>query len=992
MLQKIIFESLSPKSSNTSTLLPKYSFQNSQLFSNKILSSKYSKFEYSYSLFCTNNLIFNEKCRIVARFKDYLVLDDSTEFLRRFYLRKELLQRLKKIFNFYESYCKIFPNYMILPESQFLYRNIRKKQKMIDAFNEIKKEEEENRKHLKIGLSDDKKKSENVVFTKKIQESIERYHPSLSNILSNTFMSEINNNINNEFDFNTNDKSLITISLSSQRPINLINDINKEVSPFENKFITPNVGGSFIKKNFNDYANNSQNSIFKIVQILNNNKNINDNALYLNNGENDNNIIKPNKKEIKISKNKTNSKKKNNNINNNIKPNAKKHLNINTNTNSNNQININNNNNLKTINVINKHNRVKTNLNNSNNKKKKQEINVNTKKKFISHKQNISVPLAANMLNSNNDNHNINNIIETDNNTIKIINNINNIIINEDKNKTINNGMIININNNYFQVKDTKHIQNNLIKRVKSKEENSKKEKSKEGKKFKEKNNKETEFQKYKIFREKRTYTTYNEQNNSKNNKKFLINEIQSPNNKKEKYQNTETKRKNENSKKYILTMNEIKSSNNTEIYRNLNFMNETNKKPNKKLIENKTLVTSPNLDFKKNKNKKNLINSNNTAITEANTTISTSYNHSKIGNKLISMNKNMKDMPKLEGVESVDKKKLSINRKIVNNYLTATQKKKTFQGRFHVHENSESNTFSNKQIAESNINNNINNNDKIDFINICNSLEHKNNPIKFKLNKKELLKKKVKTNSLQINDKNEFLSSFNLPKEKAHKKDLELDLMNIEEKMVKYRKKSLKKLINNKTQTNSEAELIKDMNRNNPILNTITSKSIKKEKILKKTKQSNLNNKTNIEKDKPESTKEVKKLNAKEMKEKYHKLLRGNKFNHGSYDIANRIHLFKKFKGLNNLMGNMTTSINNTINVDKNKRSPFMKKSVLSPSERIQNTLSNIIKTPIKNRMEKSKENATIEVTNLGKRFKFIGKENKNMDSNNKKMKFLKK
>ena len=95
MLQKIIFESLSPKSSNTSTLLPKYSFQNSQLFSNKILSSKYSKFEYSYSLFCTNNLIFNEKCRIVARFKDYLVLDDSTEFLRRFSLRKELLQRLK---------------------------------------------------------------------------------------------------------------------------------------------------------------------------------------------------------------------------------------------------------------------------------------------------------------------------------------------------------------------------------------------------------------------------------------------------------------------------------------------------------------------------------------------------------------------------------------------------------------------------------------------------------------------------------------------------------------------------------------------------------------------------------------------------------------------------------------------------------------------------------------------------------------------------------
>ena len=987
MLQKIIFESLSPKSSESTSLSKKYFLQNFQKFSRQILSSKYSKFEYSYSLFCTNNLIFNEKCRIVARFKDYLVLDDSTEFLRRFYFKKELRARLKRIFNFYESYCKIFPNYMILPESQFLYRNIRKKQKMIDAFNEIKKEEEENRKHLKLGLSDDKKRNENVVFTKKIQESIERYHPSLSNILSNTFMSEINNNINNEFDYNSNDKSIITISLSSQRPINFNNDINKEISLFENKFITPNVGGeSFTEKNFNDNSKYSQNSIFKIVQILNNNnKNNNTNAQYINNEENDNNIIKQNKKEIKVN-NKNTSKKKNNNNNNNnnnIKYSAKKNLNINTNNNNNNQIN--NNTNLNTINALSKHNRVKTNLMNSNNKNKKQEINVNTKRKFISHKPNISVPLAANMLNNNNaDNHNINNIIETDSNTIKIINNINNIIINEDKNKTINNGMIININNNYFQLKDSKHIKNNLIKRVKSKEDQPKTEKSKDKKR-----SKENALQKYKIFREKRTFTSYNAQNTSKKNKKFLINEIQSPNSKKDKYQNTEIKKKNINSKKYILTLNDIKSSNNTHIYRNLNYLSD-NKKPNKKLIESKTLTTNPNEENHKNKKEKNITNNNNNiAITETNVKIS---NNNKGGNKLISLNKNMKNIPKLNGVESIDKKKLSINRKMVNNYLTSTQKKKTFQGRFLVHENSVSNTFSNKQINENN--NNINTNDKIDFINICNTIESKNNPIKFKLNKKELLKKKAKTNSLQINDKNEFLSSFNLPKEKMHKKDLDLDIMNIEEKMVKYRKKSLKKLINNKTQTNSEAELGKDMNKNNPILNTITSKSIKKEKIMKKKQHTELNNKTNIEKDKADSTKEVKKLNAKEMKEKYHKLLRGNKFNHGSYDIANRIHLFKKFKGLNNIMGNMnmTSSINNTINVNKNKRSPLIKKSVLSPSERIQNTLSNFIKTPIKTRIEKKKENATIEVTNLGNKFKFIGKDNKHMDSNNKKMKFLKK
>ena len=225
MLQKILLESplmkVSDKfSTNKKKISPSLSY-NSFSFSAKILYRKYSQFEYSFSLFCTNNLIFNEKCRIVARFKDFLVLDDPTEFLRSFYSRKELKTRLKIIFNFYESYCKIFPNYMILPENQFLYRNIRKKQKMIDAFNEIRREEEENRKHLKLGLPNDnlKNKEKNIVFTQKIQESIERYHPSMSNILSKSYMSEISYKNN---DIGNTDKSGVTIALNSQIPLNLM--------------------------------------------------------------------------------------------------------------------------------------------------------------------------------------------------------------------------------------------------------------------------------------------------------------------------------------------------------------------------------------------------------------------------------------------------------------------------------------------------------------------------------------------------------------------------------------------------------------------------------------------------------------------------------------------------------------------------------------------------------------------------------------------------
>jgi hypothetical protein len=227
MLQKIILEFRESKIEGIAPFATKNLFSksfNPLSFSKKVLYHKYSKFEFSYSLICTNNLIFNEKCRIVARFKDFLVLDDSTEFLRRFYFKKELKNRLNKIYNFYESYCKIFPNYIILPENQFLYRNIRKKQKMIDAYNEIRKEEEENKKYLRLGLMS-KNKEENIIFTEKIQESIDKYHPSVSNILSSTFMSEISNNFNNLNNENeNNEKSMVTISLSSYRNLKELNN------------------------------------------------------------------------------------------------------------------------------------------------------------------------------------------------------------------------------------------------------------------------------------------------------------------------------------------------------------------------------------------------------------------------------------------------------------------------------------------------------------------------------------------------------------------------------------------------------------------------------------------------------------------------------------------------------------------------------------------------------------------------------------------------
>jgi hypothetical protein len=160
---------------------------------------------------------------------------------------------------------------MILPESKYLYRNIRKKQKMIDAFNQIKKEEEENRNSLKK-----EEKGDMVIFNKSIQESINRYHPSGTSFLFNSIISGFkkkNNGNSNGNDNDSNWNSLISIS------INKIND--KIFNNNNNSFESGNEEATL----------NSENSLVNIVQLLNKKYDniINDKFNHNQNGQSDNN-------------------------------------------------------------------------------------------------------------------------------------------------------------------------------------------------------------------------------------------------------------------------------------------------------------------------------------------------------------------------------------------------------------------------------------------------------------------------------------------------------------------------------------------------------------------------------------------------------------------------------------------------------------------------------------------------------------------------------
>ena len=143
------------------------------------LSKKYESKSQIYDVKKINELIFNIPSHFTAIFKEYLIKEEEVEFLERLYNKIEIRKKLKKIFYFYDKFSKIFPNYIVVPEGHYLYKNILKKQKIIDKIQKIKEEELKNKQMLLEG-------SFNTIFSNGAVDSIYSNMESNNNLtLSN---------------------------------------------------------------------------------------------------------------------------------------------------------------------------------------------------------------------------------------------------------------------------------------------------------------------------------------------------------------------------------------------------------------------------------------------------------------------------------------------------------------------------------------------------------------------------------------------------------------------------------------------------------------------------------------------------------------------------------------------------------------------------------------------------------------------------------------
>ena len=273
----------------------------------------YSNEEDFYNIKVINEIICNESTHIVAEFKDYLINGDTSEFLQKYYSLKESKECLPKIFEYYDSCSVIFPNYVILPESKYIYKNIQRKQRVIDNQQDLEDKLENIKKGL-IKIKDD----DNPVFN-----TVE-----LDSILDQTDTSGIRNFFgiqkNNDSNLESKNISVENIIKKISSAENFNNEIKNQNERAKNiNFIT--INSSKIKgRNYNrnmdsgfiNKKNNNNNIGINSISSISKNTKVSSTTIDLENKNQNNNVFYNSSQTIYVNNNNNSNIKKQNLINN----------------------------------------------------------------------------------------------------------------------------------------------------------------------------------------------------------------------------------------------------------------------------------------------------------------------------------------------------------------------------------------------------------------------------------------------------------------------------------------------------------------------------------------------------------------------------------------------------------------------------------------------------------------------------------------------------
>ena len=210
---------------------------------------KYNVTNDSYNKKIITDIIYDERKHIVSEFKNYLLWDETSDFLKRFYYKYESKNRLPKINHYYEKYTLFPPVYFNLDDIvKIMLKNVRRKKRYLEMI-----EENEDNIYNNINC----KKKENKDFNQIINPS----------------------DITQTFSLKTFKNITLTNSLNS---FNFENEISsKDLGQVINKFINENDDFSYSE---DDILSKMKNNSHEII-INNNYLNFSKSFFNLNNSE-----------------------------------------------------------------------------------------------------------------------------------------------------------------------------------------------------------------------------------------------------------------------------------------------------------------------------------------------------------------------------------------------------------------------------------------------------------------------------------------------------------------------------------------------------------------------------------------------------------------------------------------------------------------------------------------------------------------------------------
>jgi len=253
----------------------KYSKESSYLhqykkYFQKKLVIKYNVLPNEYTLIQIENFIRAKYCHSLAKFKEDLLYNYQQEFLKKYYKKKESMEKLPLFSEFYNTYLKLFcsPTLTELKLNDLIEEAVERKAKFFYQNKYHNKKEEKN----------ESKMINTIFFTNKVRKDISRkniltdlskttidFLPKSnknsynSNMSINLLVNEIgigNKNLNNNNNINKFTSNNVN-NIEENKSMNINNNINKInsnniINTEENKNINKNIKNNNIKKKLNN--------------------------------------------------------------------------------------------------------------------------------------------------------------------------------------------------------------------------------------------------------------------------------------------------------------------------------------------------------------------------------------------------------------------------------------------------------------------------------------------------------------------------------------------------------------------------------------------------------------------------------------------------------------------------------------------------------------------------------------------------------------------